>query len=528
MKKSFDILIKAGLVMDGSGNEPFRADVAISGERIVALGSFSETDAGLLISAKGLAVAPGFIDAHAHSDFTLLADPRAEGKLLQGVTTEINGNCGMSAAPLFGKALERREEDLKELGISERWNTVRQYRTLIAKRGIALNVAMLAGHGNIRGSIVGYEQRDPSVKDLEEMKSLLAEAVRDGCFGLSTGLIYPPGIYSQTEELIELSSVLKRHNLLYTSHMRSEGTCLLESVGEVIEIGERAGVKVHISHIKTAGSRNWHKADAVIAVIDDARRRGVQLSCDRYPYVASSTDLDSILPLWMFEGGSEEELRRISDSEMRTRLRAELLAMGDVSSYWEKIIICSVASEKNSWMEGKNISQISSELATDEVEAIFRILTEERLRVGAIFFSMSEDNLRKFLSLPYCSIGSDSSARCFDGPTRLGKPHPRTFGTFPRFMGRYCRDEKLMPLSKAVQKATMLPAAILGIKERGMLKSGMFADITIFDPETINDTATFNSPFQRPSGIYYVLVNGIPAVRDGQITGSRSGRMLSR
>jgi N-acyl-D-amino-acid deacylase len=263
-------------------------------------------------------------------------------------------------------------------------------------------------------------------------------------------------------------------------------------------------------------------------VIEDARGQGIQVTCDRYPYVASSTDLDSILPSWAFEGGNEEELIRISHRETRSRLRAELLAMTGDSTYWERVIISSVASEKNTWMVGKTITQISAELAADEIETVFGILTEERLRVGAIFLSMSEDNLRKFLSLPYCAIGSDSSARCFDGPTRTGKPHPRTFGTFPRFMGRYCRDERLMSLSHAVHKSTLLPAAIFGLSGRGLLKSGMFADITIFDPEAIKDTATFDSPFQRPSGIPYVLVNGTPAVWDGQVTAAGSGRMLSR
>lgn len=528
MKSRIDILIKDGFIADGSGDEPFLADVAISGDKISAIGSFSECDAGSIIPAKGLVVAPGFIDAHAHSDFTLLADARAEGKILQGVTTEINGNCGISAAPFYGKAQERREEDLRELGVPERWNTVGEYRMLIEKRGVALNFAMLAGHGNIRGSVVGYEDREPSREEYAEMKSLLEKAVMDGCFGLSTGLIYPPGIYSRTEELTELGSVLKRHGLPYTSHMRSEGNSLLESLREVIEIGEHAGIKVHISHIKTAGRENWHKAGAAISLIDDARQQGIQVSCDRYPYVASSTDLDSILPSWAFEGGNEDELMRISHRETRSRLRADLLAMTGDSTYWERVIISSVASAKNTWMEGKTVAQISADLASDEVDTVFGILSEERLRVGAIFLSMSEDNLRTFLSLPYCAVGSDSSARCFDGPTRTGKPHPRTFGTFPRFLGRYCRDERLMPLSAAVHKATMLPAAIFGLKGRGFLKSGMFADITLFDPETIKDTATFEFPFQRPAGIPYVLINGTPAVWEGQVTTARSGRMLSR
>lgn len=528
MKKHIDILIKGGLVVDGSGSPPVKADVAVSGDKIMAIGSFTDAGAGTILHAEGLVVAPGFIDAHAHSDFTLLADPRAEGKIMQGVTTEVNGNCGMSAAPLYGKALERREDDLKELGITERWNTVHEYRLLIEGRRIALNSAMLAGHGNIRGSVIGYENRSPSREESEEMKRLLEEAVRDGCIGLSTGLIYPPGIYSQSDELTDLCSILKPHNLLYTSHMRSEGNALLESVREVIDIGRNAGINVHISHIKTAGRQNWHKADAVISAIESARQQGIPLTCDRYPYVASSTDLDSVLPAWAYEGGNEEELGRLTRKDTRSRLRSELVALAGAPAYWEKVIISSVASEKNAWMEGKTISEISSTMACDEIETVFNILAEERLRVGAIFLSMSEENLRKFLSLEYCAIGSDSSARCFDGPTRTGKPHPRAFGTFPRFLARYVRDEKLMTLSLAVHKTSMLAASIFGLQGRGQLKDGMFADITVFDPLTINDSSTFAFPFEPPSGIPYVLVNGMPVVWEGRVTGARSGRMLVR
>ena len=528
MKKHIDILIRDGCIIDGTGGDPYAADIAISGDTIRAIGAFAEGDADVVIGAKGLCVAPGFIDAHAHSDFTLLADPRAEGKILQGVTTEINGNCGMSAAPLYCAALEQREDDLRELGIRERWHTVNEYRELLGRRGTALNSAMLAGHGNIRASVVGYENRAPSPKERAEMKRLLDTAVQEGAIGLSTGLIYPPGIYAETSELVDLCSVLRSHDLPYTSHMRSEGTKLLESITEIVSIGRDAGVRVHISHIKTAGRQNWQKADRAISIIEEARHRGVQLTCDRYPYVASSTDLDSLLPSWAFEGGNDREFERILHEETRGRLRAELLAQAGDAAYWEGVIISSVMTEKNRWMEGRSISRISADRGTAETETVLDILAEEHLRVGAIFLSMNEDNLRKFLSLPYCAVGSDSSARCLDGPTRRGKPHPRTFGTFPRFIGRYIRDCGLMPLPEAVHRATMLPATIFGLKTRGQLKEGMRADITIFDPGTIIDRATFEEPFTRPEGILYVLVNGTAAVWEGRATGRLAGRMISR
>ncbi len=528
MKKSIDLIIKHGLIFDGKGREPVISDIAVKDDRILAVGTFSENDANTIIPAKGMAVAPGFIDSHAHSDFTLIADNRATGKLCQGVTTEINGNCGMSAAPLYGKAAERREDDLKELGIRERWNSVREYCSVIEKKGLALNSAMLIGHGNIRGSVVGYDNREPSAAELLRMKQMLDISIQEGGIGLSTGLIYPPGIYSSIDELTALSEVLKPYNLIYTSHMRSEGTALLESVQEVISISRAAGIRAHISHIKTAGQQNWHKSDAAIALIMAAREEGMEISCDRYPYIASSTDLDSLLPSWAFEGGNEEELQRLRSEEMRIKMRQELLEQTKDRTYWERVIISSVVSPAKAWMEGMTIAEISKRLGCDEIEAVFIVLLEEKLRVSAIFLSMSEENLRKYLSLPFCAIGSDSSARCFDGPTRLGKPHPRTFGTFPRFFGKYVRDEGLMSLTEAVYRATMLPATIFGLKGRGQIKEGFSADIVIFDPDTISDRATFEDPFLKPAGISYVLVNGSPAVWEGKLTQKFSGRMLTR
>jgi len=526
VKKRIDLLIKGGTIYDGSLADPYVKDIAISGDAIAAIGSFHWNEAGMVIDAEGLAVAPGFIDTHAHSDFTILADPRAEGKVSQGVTTEINGNCGMSAAPLFNKAFERREEDLKDLGIRERWNTLTEYFTLAAKKGIALNLATLAGHGNIRGSVMGYDDRLPSEDELSGMSALLKTAIDEGAIGMSTGLIYPPGVYAKTEELIELSKVLKQKGLVYATHMRSEGDMLVESVQEVIRIGREAGVKAHISHIKTLGQRNRHKAEKVIALLEDARDSGVHLTCDRYPYTASSTDLDSLLPAWTYEGGNDEEMKRLINPADIRRIRQEIQGQAGEKDYWKTVIISSVDSEANAWMEGRTIADISASLRLDEIDTLLGILINERLRVGAVFLSMSEENLRKFLSLPYCMIGSDSSARSFDGPTRKGKPHPRGFGTFPRFLGRYAGNNEIMGLSEAIYRATSLPAETFGLKKRGSIREGMYADIVIFDPKTIMDRATFENPFQRSSGIQHVLVNGVPVIREGEFAGNFPGRVL--
>lgn len=528
MKKPIDILIKGGTVYEGSCAGPYVKDIAISGDSISAIGSFNRDDAAMVIDAEDLVVAPGFIDTHAHSDFTILADPRAEGKVSQGVTTEINGNCGMSAAPLFNKAFERRQADLKELGILERWNTLEEYFTLLEKRGIALNLASLAGHGNIRGSVMGYDDRVPTEADFSQMSVLLEKAIAEGAIGLSTGLIYPPGVYAKTEELVELSKVLKQKDLIYTSHMRSEGDRLVESVREVIRIGREADIQVHISHIKTAGERNWKKAEEVLALLEDARRSGLRLTCDRYPYTASSTDLDSLLPAWAYEGGNDEEMKRLKDPADRERLRHEIQNKTVKKDYWKTVLISSVDSETNAWMEGKTIADISASFKLDEIDTLFRILIDEKLRVGAVFFSMSEENLKKFLSLPYCMIGSDSSARSFDGTTMKGKPHPRGFGTFPRFMGRYAGDKGIMGLPEAIYRTTLLPAETFRLKNRGSLREGSYADIVVFDPATIMDTATFDNPYQRSSGIRHVLVNGVPVIREGRFEGKFPGRVLRK
>ena len=533
--KNIDILIKNGAVFDGTGAEPFEADIGVAGDKIALIdknSKFKIQNSKKFIDAKGMAVAPGFIDTHAHSEFTLLADPRAEGKISQGITTEINGNCGLSAAPLYNEAAEHRENDLKELKIKERWKTFGEYFSILESRGIALNFVTLAGHGSIRASVVGYKDKMPGKIEMRKMQVLLKESINEGAAGLSTGLIYPPGIYSDTEELIELcrclnSSLVTHHSsLIYTSHMRSEGKGLIESIKEISRIAKEANIKVHISHIKTSGKENWDKIDEAISLINSARKRGLKVTCDRYPYTASSTDLDTILPSWTYEGGAEEELRRLKSSQVLEKIKKEILHGHPDNDYWTKVSVSSVSSQKNKWMEGKTLAFISGRINIKPVDALFKILIEEKLRAGAIFSSMSEDNLRRFLSLPYAMIGSDSSARSMSGITYDGKPHPRGFGSFPRFLEKYVRDNKLMSMTSAVHKITMLPARTFGINDRGVLKKGAFADIVVFDPGRIIDRATFDKPFLKSKGINYVIVNGSPAIWKGNFTGAAAGKIL--
>ncbi|MBF0560066.1 MAG: D-aminoacylase [Nitrospirae bacterium] len=517
-------LIENGTVIDGSGTGPREMNVGIHNDRIVYAGS-ERLEAERTIDARGLIVAPGFIDTHAHSEFTMLADGRAEGKLSQGVTTEINGNCGLSAAPLYGEGLARREADMEELGITERWSAFGEYFALLARKGIAINFATLCGHGNLRSSVIGYRGAAADVPAMAEMKRLLSDAAAAGARGLSTGLIYPPGIYSDTTELTDLSCTLKDTRGLYASHMRSEGDTLIESIREVLEIGRGAGVPVHISHLKTAGRQNWWKIDEALHLIETARLEGVDITCDRYPYTAASTDLDTVLPSWAYEGGVDDELARLKNPETAGLIRSELRQKDD--NYWKSVYVSSVSMPENRWMEGENIYDIASKAGKDLVDTLLELLIHERVRTGAIFFSMNEDNLRRFLSLPYLMIGSDSSVRSFSGPTCSGKPHPRGFGSFARFIGKYVRQEGLTELTDAIRRTTALPAATFGLTDRGVIRKGAYADIVIFNYERIIDTATFKEPFSRPQGIEHVFVNGTLAVDGGEFTGSLSGTVIT-
>jgi len=546
MKERVNMVIKNGLIFDGTGSEPFEGDIGISQDKIAFINKKSEVRSqkfnppsppppeaeekggkggfDRVIDAKGLAVAPGFIDTHAHSDFTLLADPRAEGKVCQGITTEINGNCGLSAAPLYGEVFKHREEDLKELGIQERWSTFEDYFRILEKRSITLNFATLVGHGNIKACVTGYQNRKLLTAERRKMHALIKKSINEGAIGISTGLIYSPGVYSDTEELIEMAR--RCNNLIYTSHMRSEGDTLIESIEEIIRIANEAGVNVHISHIKTSGEKNWQKIDNAISIIEKAQKEGIRITCDRYPYTAASTDLDTILPSWIYEGGAGEELKRLKSPKVQEKIKREILYEHPQKRYWGNIHISSLSSEKNRWMEGKSIASIARHENSEPVDILLKILCEEKLRVGAIFSFMNEDNVKRFLSLPYVMIGTDSSARCTSGPTHKGKPHPRGFGSFPRFLGRYVRNNGLMSMSEAINKITMLPAKTFGIRKRGILKKGAFADIVIFDHKKVIDRATFDEPFLKPEGIYYVIANGLPALWEGRLTGINTGRIL--
>ncbi|MBF0473049.1 MAG: amidohydrolase family protein [Nitrospirae bacterium] len=518
-----DYLIINANVFDGTASNEKEVNVGINSDQITWIGSNTRI-AKNIIDAKNCILCPGFIDTHTHSEFSLLADGSAQSKITQGVTTEINGNCGLSASPLLGEAYEHRLPELKILDIDKlKWKNFREFFELLIKRGIAVNFATLIGLGNIRASVIGYSSREPSASEMSKMKKLIKEE-SDLIKGMSTGLIYPPGVFTKTDEIIELMGYLASINpdAIYASHIRSEGKELIEAITEAIEIGHKSATSTHISHIKTAGIDNWHKIDKVISLIEDGRASGLNITCDRYPYTASCTDLDTILPPWTYDGGTNEELKRIQDPELKKRISSEIGERGD--DYWKGVMVTSIVNPENAWMSGERLFDIAQRLKLSPMEALFKIIISEKAQTGAIFFSMNEDNLRRFLRLPYLMIGSDASARSLTKTNSM--PHPRAFGTFPRYLSRYVRDEGILPLGTAISKITSIPAERFKLIKRGKIQEGYFADLTIFDYSKIKDTAEYKDPFHSSVGISYVFVNGVPAIWEGELTGRLSGRIV--
>jgi N-acyl-D-amino-acid deacylase len=524
---SLDYILLGGVIIDGYSEHsaPVRADIGIKGDRIEVIGKLTGVRAECSIELNGLYVCPGFIDAHSHSDFTLLADNRAESKIYQGITTEINGNCGLSAAPLSGPAFDQRLPELVELGITERWKTFPEYFTILKDKGIATNILSMVGHGNLRACAAGYSSRKITSDEMDKVFGMLEESRAAGAIGLSTGLVYPPGVFAETSEIIEIArKTVELGGNIYATHMRSEGDEVLEALSECIKIGFESQIGIHISHLKTSYRKNWGKMQGILKKIRSAHNSGLRLTCDRYPYTSSCTSLDAVLPSWAYEGGREEELKKIR--VMRDELSSEILRTRD-DDYWKTIIISKTTLDKNRWMEGENIEDISQTVNKDPVDCLFDILFEEKLNVDAIFTSMSEENLQSILKLPFTVIGSDSSARSYSGVTSGGKPHPRGFGTFPRVLGKYVRELGVISLEQAINKMTGKTAEIFGIRERGVLKEGFYADITIFDPENIIDKSDYKEPYQKPVGIHYVFVNGKPVIINGKTTGLLTGRILA-
>jgi N-acyl-D-amino-acid deacylase len=524
----FDLVVKNGVIADGTGNPWFKADVGIKDGHISDVGELPSSRSDEVIDAHGLVVAPGFIDMHAHSDFSLLINPLAESKVRQGVTTEVIGNCGSSAAPLndfLRKQIRETYPATEEAKLKLSWHSVGEYLKRLEKKGIALNAASLAGNGNIRALVMKYDPRRPSKSELEDMKKILAKSIEEGAFGLSSGLIYPPSCYADTKELIELCKVVAQHGGIYTSHIRGEGDTLINSVREAIEIGRESGAPVEISHHKASGKPNWGKVKHTLKMIDEARNMGIDVTCDVYPYVAGSTGLDAFLPVHAWAGGVEKLIQTLKNPKTRLQLRREM----EKSSLfkpdgWNTVMIAYCKGHRQ--YEGKTIAEIATQKKTDPLDLVFDLLIEEKASVQIVIFSMREKDMRTVLKHPASMIGSDSSSTAPYGVLGKGKPHPRTYGTFTRVLGEYVRNTKLLTLEEAIRKMTSFPAQKLRLNDRGLIKKGMWADITVFNPEKIAGKATYAKPHQYPIGVKYVTVNGKPVIANGKHTHQLPGKAL--
>jgi N-acyl-D-amino-acid deacylase len=516
----FSLVIKNGRIADGSGNPWYKADVGISDGRIEAIGRIRE-GGEKTIDAEGLVVAPGFIDAHSHSDLVLMAEPEAKPKIMQGITTEIIGQDGLGEAPIRDDIIEDWRKYLSGLNgdpdIDWSWGSFREYLDALESVGTSTNVVALVGHGNLRLLAMGMENRSPTPSELDEMKRLLADSMREGAYGLSTGLIYPPCVYADAAELTELCKVASNGGT-FVVHMRNEGDQLLESIEEVVAIGREASIPVHISHFKASGEQNWGKVGEALERLEEARFRGVDVTVDQYPYIAGSTFLSSLLPVWTYEGGTDRMLKRLRDEGTRRKIADEMTKKGRGQDWgWSNIFVTSVKTERNQPFEGENLEEIAKRRGQPPLEALFDIIREEENAATMVSFSMSEDDVRTVMRSPLQMV-------CTDGII-LGKPHPRAYGSFPRILGRYVK-EGVLRLEEAVRKMTSLPAQSFGLYDRGLLRPGIWADITIFDPDTILDTATYKDSIRFPDGVEHVIVNGELTVHNGEHTHARAGSVL--
>jgi N-acyl-D-amino-acid deacylase len=528
----YDLIIRNGRVIDGSGRPAYRADVAIKGDRIEEIGDLRSARAKREIDARGQVVAPGFIDMLGQSEQFVLIDPRAMSKVMMGVTTEITGE-GESIAPLNDRILKEQEDFNRRFNLTIDWRTLGEYFKRLDKQGAGVNLGTFVGATQVREYVIGYDNRPPTAAELEQMKKLVADAMKDGALGVSTSLQYVPARFAKTDEIVELARVAHQYGGIYITHQRSEANAIDDSMKEVFEIARRAHIPAEIWHFKTAYQKNWGRMPEMLRRIAAARRSGLKITADVYPYVAGSTSLSACLPPWAQEGGTDRMIARLRDPQTRERLKGEISAD---SKTWENIylgsggpggiLIASVVNRDLESSQGKRLSEIASDQNKNPLDALFDFIIADHGQTGAIFFMMKESDMQAALKAPFVSICTDNGARATDGPLAGSKSHPRGWGTYPRILGKYVRDEKLMPLEFAIHKMTELPASNVGLKQRGLLREGYFADITIFDPKTVIDRATFADPNQYPVGINFVIVNGQIEVDNGQRTPAEAGRVL--
>ncbi|HZW05243.1 MAG TPA: D-aminoacylase [Anaerolineaceae bacterium] len=523
----FDILIRGGTVLDGTGRPGQPADVGITGNRITAIGNLTGAESRQTLLAEGLVVAPGFIDMHSHGDDHLPFMPTADSKIHQGITTEVVGNCGSSAAPLSEEMLDDLNRSLsKEAGEKTAdWLTLGEFFDRLERQGTSVNLAMLVGHGTIREKVMGMSDADPTPEQLAAMQAEVRAAIEAGAIGLSTGLIYTPNVYAKTSEIIELARTAAHMGGIYTSHIRGEGNTLFEAIDEALTVGRAAGIQVQISHLKASGVKNWHKMARAVELIEQGREDGIDVTADLYPYPASNTGLTSLVPAWAHVGGHDRMLARLQDPACRQRIHLELSDPIDANGVdWDGIVVshCPLLPE----VEGLNLQQISEGRKAHPVDAMLDLLVEADLQVSIIMFTIQAENMLYGLRNRNVMIGTDGAGYSITGPYAAGRPHPRNFGTFPRVLGRYVREQPVLSLPEAVWKMTGLPASRLRFQDRGLIRENFHADLVVFNPQTVLDTSTFENPHQYPAGIEWVLVNGQVVIAGGQHTGARPGRIV--
>ena len=526
-----DVIIRGGTVYDGTGTAPVVTDIAIDGDAITAVGDLAGVRGHLEVDAAGLAVAPGFINMLSWAPFSLMHDGRGQSDIRQGVTLEVFGE-GWSMGPVnddIKRTLERFQTDFR---FDITWKTLGEYLDRVVERGVSPNVASYVGATTVRIHVLGFEDRPPTPDELETMRGLVREAMEEGAVGVGSSLIYAPAFFADTGELVELARVAAEYGGGYISHLRSEGNRLVEAVDELITIASEAGVRAEIYHLKAAGRLNWDKLDDVVTRVEAARARGVEVTADIYTYTAGATGLDAAMPPWVQEGGFEAWAQRLRDTEIRNRVKREMLTPTDD---WENLFLAAgpegmlfsgFRNEALRPLIGRTLAEVAAERGTSPADTIMNLVVEDGSRVETLYFLMSEDNVRKKIALPWVSFGSDAAAMAPEGLFLNENPHPRTYGNFARLLGRYVRDEGIIPLEEAIRRLTSLPAANLGLRDRGELRPGYFADVAVFDPESIADLATYESAQQYATGMVHVFVNGIQVLRDGEHTGALPGRVV--
>ncbi len=531
-QSDYEVIVRNGLVYDGSGNKPIKADVAIRADTIAAIGRLSKYSAKTEIDADGMAVSPGFINMLSWATESLIEDGRSQSDIRQGVTLEVFGE-GWSPGPLDEKMKQEEMERQVDIKYNIEWTTLGEYLDYLVEHGVSCNIASFVGATTVRIHEIGYEDRPPTPDELERMKMLVREAMEEGALGVGSSLIYAPAFYAKTDELIELCKVASEYGGMYISHMRSESNRLLTALDELLTIAREANISAEIYHLKAAGKGNWEKLDALIDKVEHARSQGLRITADIYTYPAGATGLNAVMPPWVQEGGHKEWLKRLKDQEVREQVVREMRTPTDA---WENLLLLAGSPEnvllvgfKSDSLKvfiGKTLAQVAEVLSKTPEETAIQLVIEDNSRVEAVYFIMSEDNIKKKMALPWVSFDSDEASLAPEGVFLKRNPHPRAYGTFARLLGKYVREEGVILLEEAIRRLTSFPAENLSIKRRGWLKPGYFADVVIFDPKTIRDHATFEQPHQYATGVKHVFVNGVQVLKDGEHTGAKPGRVV--